>query len=170
MARRKQRPLQHLMEDESYEIIKNQIPKHWVIREFNRPDYGIDLVIELFELVDENIAETLGEFIYVQVKSIKSIDIKNERVYQVGNVAKGYWKEDKTEYIDLEVVKYQFDTNSIFTIQSLGGSVPVLLFLVDIETKEVYFICLNDYIDKIILPKNPKYGEQASINITIPTL
>jgi len=170
MARRKQRVLQHLMEDESYEIIKNQIPKHWVIREFNRPDYGIDLVIELFDLIDENIAETLGEFIYVQVKSIKSLDKKIERIYQVGNVAKGYWKEDKKKYIDLEVVKYQFDTNSIFTIQSLGGSVPVLLFLVDIETKEIYFICLNDYIDKIILPKNPKYGEQASINITIPTL
>lgn len=51
MVKKKQRVLQHLMEDESYEIIKSQIPKHWVIREFNRPDYGIDLVIELFELV-----------------------------------------------------------------------------------------------------------------------
>src|SRR5690606_22596816 len=59
---------------------------------------------------------------------------------------------------------------SIFTIQSLGGSVPVLLFVVDIETKEVYFVCLNDYIDKIILRKVPNYAEQESLTITIPIL
>jgi hypothetical protein len=157
------------MEDESYEIIKSQIPKHWVIREFNRPDYGIDLVIELFELINENVAETLGEFIYVQVKSVKNVDTKQEKIYDVGNVAKGMWKENRQLHTNLEVVKYSFDTTSIFTIQSLGGSVPVLLFVVDIENRKVYFICLNDYIEKIILPQNPKYTEQASITLTIPT-
>lgn len=170
MARKKQRVLQHIMEDESYEIIKSQIPKHWVIREFNRPDYGIDLVIELFEKIDENVAETLGEFIYVQVKSVKKLEIKQETIFEVGNVAKGIWAENKKSYTNLEVIKYPFDTNSIFTIQSLGGSVPVLLFVVDIETKEVYFVCLNDYIDKIILPKIPNYTEQESLIITIPIL
>lgn len=170
MARKKQRVLQHIMEDQSYEIIKSQIPKHWVIREFNRPDYGIDLVIELFELIDENIAETLGEFIYVQVKSVKDLDIKQETIYEVGNVAKGVWIENRKSWTKLEVVKYPFDTNSIFTIQSLGGSVPVILFVVDLSNREVYFICLNDYIDKIILPKNPNYGEQKSLTINIPRL
>jgi hypothetical protein len=170
MTRKKQRVLQHIMEDESYEIIKSQIPRHWVIREFNRPDYGIDLVIELFEKIDENVAETLGEFIYVQVKSIKDLDIKQETIYEVGNVAKGVWTENKKSYTKLEVVKYPFDTNSIFTIQSLGGSVPVMLFVVDLKSREVYFICLNDYIDKIILPKNPNYAEKGSLTITIPVL
>jgi hypothetical protein len=170
MIRKKQRVLQHIMEDESYEIIKSQISKHWVIREFNRPDYGIDLVIELFEVIDENVAETLGEFIYVQVKSVKEVTTKLETIYAVGNVAKGVWTEDRKSHTSLEVIKYPFDTTSIFTIQSLGGSVPVLLFVVDIKSKEVYFICINDYIEKIILPQNPKYPEQGSVTFTIPAL
>jgi len=158
------------MEDVSYEIIKKYIPKEWVIREFNRPDYGIDLVIELFDKIDEQISETLGEFIYVQVKSVKSIDVTKEKIFNVGNVAKGSWKEDKSEYTEIDVVKYVFDTNSIYTIQSLGGSVSVLLFLVDISVQNVYFICVNDYIDKIILPKNPDYTSQDWLTITVPVL
>ncbi len=170
MTRKKQRVLQHLMEDESYEIIKSQIPRHWVIREFNRPDYGIDLVIELFEKIDDNFAETLGEFIYVQVKSVKELEIKQDTIYEVGNVAKGVWTENRKSHTTLEVIKYPFDTNSIYTIQSLGGSVSVLLFVVDIRTKEVYFICINDYIDKIILPQKSNYTDQGSLTITLPTL
>jgi hypothetical protein len=169
MAKKKQRVFQHIMEDESYQIIKKLIPKEWVIREFNRPDYGIDLVIELFDKVDEQVSETLGEFIYIQVKSVKQIEIKNEKIFPVENVAKGKWKEDKSEYAEIDVVKFVFDINSLFTIQTLGGSVSVLLFLVDIATENVYFICINDYIDKIILPKNTKYTEQDSYTITIPT-
>lgn len=170
MARKKQRVTQHIMEDESYQIIKKYIPKEWVIREFNRPDYGIDLVVELFDKINEQISETLGEFIYIQVKSARNIEIKSEKIFPVGNVAKGKWKEDRSEYTEIDVIKYVFDTNSIFTIQTLGGSVSVLLFVVDIETENVYFICVNDYIDKIILPKNPKYAEQDNYTITIPTL
>ncbi|WP_420583250.1 DUF4365 domain-containing protein [Reichenbachiella sp.] len=170
LARKKQRVLQHVMEDKSYEIIKRQIPDHWVIREFNRPDYGIDVVIELFDKISEDVAETLGEFIYVQVKSVKSIDIKKETIYDVGNVAKGAWSENKQRHTELDVVNYILDTNSIFTIQSLGASVSVLLFVVDLSSENVYFICLNDYIDKIILPKKPKYVEQKSLSLTIPVL
>lgn len=170
MSKKKRRVFQHIMEDESYQIIKRNIPKEWVIREFNRPDYGIDIVIELFDKIDDEISETLGEFIYVQVKSVKTLTVASEKIYNVENVAKGIWKEDKSEYIKLDVIKYVFDTDSVYTIQSLGGSVSVLLFVVDISTEDVYFICLNDYIDKIILPKNPDYSNQSSHTITIPTL
>jgi Domain of unknown function (DUF4365) len=170
MSKKKQRVFQHIMEDESYQIIKRYIPKEWVIREFNKPDYGIDIVIELFDKINEEVSETLGEFIYVQVKSVKTITVANENICNVDNVAKGTWKEDKSEYIKLDVIKYVFETDSIYTIQSLGASVSVLLFIVDISTEDVYFICINDYIDKIILPKNPNYSKQSSITITIPVL
>jgi hypothetical protein len=170
MARKKQRVFQHIMEDESCQIIKKHIPKEWVIREFNRPDYGIDLVIELFDKIDEQVYETLGEFIYIQVKSAKNIKITKERIFNVGNVAKGIWKENKSEYTEIDVVKYVMDTNSIYTIQSLGASVSVLLFIVDISVDAVFFICINDYIDKIILPKNPNYIGQDTLTITIPVL
>lgn len=159
-----------MMEDRSYEIIKKYIPIEWVIREFNRPDYGIDLVVELFEKVDDEIAETLGEFIYLQVKSVKQAEIYREKVYGVGNVAKGVWMENRDSHINIDVVKYLYDTNSVFTIQSLGASVSVLLFLVDLEKELVYFICLNDYIDKILLPKKPKYIDKEFVTIKIPAL
>lgn len=170
MARKKQRVFQHIMEDRSYEIIRKQIPQEWVIREFNRPDYGIDLVIELFEPINDEVAETLGEFIYVQVKAVKELEIKQDKIYAVGNVAKGVWKEDKNDSAILDVVKYSFDTNSLLTIQSLGGGVSVLLFLVDLNSDNVYFICLNDYIDKIILPQNPQYTKQETVTVKIPVL
>lgn len=170
MVHKKQRVFQHIMEDESFQIIKDCLPKQWVIREFNHPDYGVDLVIELFEPVNERICETLGEYLYVQVKSVQELEIKKEKIYPVGNVAKGNWKEDKSEYIEVDVVKFVLDTNSIYTIHSLGSSISFILFVVDIKTKGVYFICLNDFIDKILMPRNPSYTNQGSVTITIPTL
>lgn len=170
MVRRKQRVHQHIMEDESYHIIKKLIPKEWVIREFNRPDYGIDLIIELFDKKDDKTYETLGEFIYVQVKSCDQFPISTEKIYGVGNVAKGKWVQGRSEYSNLDIVKYSYDTNSIFTIQSLGASVSVLLFLVDLQSEDVYFINMNDYIDKIVVPQKPNYIHQGSLTIKIPTL
>jgi hypothetical protein len=170
MAQKKQRVFQHIMEDESYQIIKDKLPKDWVVREFNRPDYGVDIVIELFEEISESASETLGEYLYVQVKSVQELEIKKEKIYPVENVAKGNWKEDKSEYFEIDVVKFVLDTNSIFTIQSLGASIAFILFVVDLKTRNVYFICLNDYIDKILLPKKPNYSDQGSVTITIPVL
>lgn len=168
MVRKKRRTFHHLMEDESYAIIKKHLPKEWVVRAFNSPDYGIDLVVELFEKIDENVAETLGEFIYIQVKSAKQIPVKKEKIYSVGNVAKGEWHEEKSEYIDLDVVKYSYDVNSIFTIHSLGGSVSVLLLFVDIASEDVYFINMNDYIDKLLIPQQSNYTKKQTITIKIP--
>ncbi|MBE7691300.1 DUF4365 domain-containing protein [Tenacibaculum piscium] len=170
MANKKQRNRPHIMEDESFQIIRNILPKEWVIREFNRPDYGIDLVIELFENTNEDTFETLGEYIYIQVKSKELLKISSEKVFPVENVAKGNWKENKSESLNIDLVKFVMDTNSIFTIQSISSSIPVLLFLVDLKSENVYFLCLNDYIDKLLLPKNPNYGIQKSVTLKIPAL
>ncbi len=170
MKRRKQRVLQHQMEDESYSIIKNHLPPEWVVREFNRPDYGIDIVIELFQKIDDQVAETLGEFVFVQVKSKQSIEVKIEEIFSVFNVAKAPWKEDKSDAMEISVVKYQFDTDSLFSIETLGASVSVLLIYVDIQSCDCYFVCLNDYLDKIILPQKPAYANQDSLMITVPAI
>jgi|GEM_PF-3817550 len=37
MARKKQRTFHHIMEDESYAIIKKHLPKEWVVRGFDSP-------------------------------------------------------------------------------------------------------------------------------------
>jgi hypothetical protein len=166
-ARKKRRMPVHIMESESYKIVEPFIPKEWVVRPFNNPDYGIDLVIELFDPAEEY-AEVLGEYLYVQVKSEETIEVKKERIYSVSNVAKGEWKEDKKSYVEIDVIKYVLDTNTIYTVQQSGAGVSVILLVVDIQARKVYFICLNDYIDKIILPCDPDYVTQVDYTITIP--
>lgn len=168
-ARKKRRVSQHIMESESYKVIEPFIPKEWVVRPFNNPDYGVDLVFEIFESIANEDAEALGEYLYVQVKSEKAIPVKKERIYSVDNVAKGEWKEDKTSFMEIDVIKHVLDTNTIYTVQQSGAGVAVILFVVDLEVKQVYFICLNDYIDKIILPRDPDYVTQDEYTITIPT-
>ena len=170
MARKKQRVTQHTMEDESIQIIERILPKHWVSRRMNSPDYGIDLIIELFEKKDERISEVFCEYLYVQVKSVQKLEIKSEKVFSIDNISKVNWKENKSESRNIDVAKFVIDTNSLFSIESLGASISVLLFLVDLQTEKVYFICLNDYIDKILLPKNCNYADHGHITLNIPIL
>lgn len=171
-ARRKQRSFQHVMESESYQIIQEHLPKHWVIREFNHPDYGIDLVIEIFEPVSDTSKEyeAVGEYVYVQVKSVQEVDVKREKLYSVANVAKGTWKESEEDFIEADVIKYVMDTNSLLTVEQMGASISFLLFVADLKNRQTYFICLNDLIDKHVRPKNIKYLEQANVTLTIPVL
>ena len=166
-GKRKKRVLQHIMEDGSYQIVKESLPPHWVVREFNRPDYGIDLVIEIFEQVDDAFV-TLGEFLFVQVKSVKNAELDQKKIFPVKNVSKSVWEEDKSEWIDLKVVKYDMGTDLLYTVQMQGASVVVLLFLVDLSTKASYFVCVNDYIDKYLYPSNQKFIWQNDVRLYIP--
>ena len=50
----------------------------------------------------------------------------------------------------------------------MGSAVPVILALVDAKKEEIYFVCLNDYIEKIILPQKSNYSTQETLNIDIP--
>ncbi len=35
-------------------------------------------------------------------------------------------------------------------------------------TKRVYYVCLNDYISKVLIPNNPNYAEQQEVTLHIP--
>jgi len=52
-ARRKRRSFQHIMEEESGQILRVSLPKEWVIHEYS-PDYGIDGTVEMFAYVDDS--------------------------------------------------------------------------------------------------------------------
>lgn len=47
------------------------------------PDYGIDCVVELFDYIDEakEVAETLGEHFYVQLKASESVHYTTRRAH-----------------------------------------------------------------------------------------
>lgn len=167
---KKRRSLNQVKEDISIRVLREKLPKEWVVHTYGA-DYGIDCVIELFDFVDDDqkTAETLGENFFVQLKSSDCISYTTRRVYSRGNVSKGALHENKDDYKEIEVAKFQLDMSDILTIQSMGIAIPVLLILVDTNTEKSFFVCLNDYIDKILIPEDPSYFKKTSKTIYIPT-
>lgn len=166
---RKRRSINQVKEEISIQVLRESLPQQWVIHDYGA-DYGIDCVIELFDFIegDTTVAETLGENIFVQLKGSSSINYGTRRAYHRGNVAKGPLTESPDQYDEIPVAKFQLEMSEILTIQAMGVAVPVLLVLVDTDTREAYFICLNDYIDKVIIPEDPKYYEKGHKTINIP--
>lgn len=166
---RKRRSLNQIKEEISYQVLREKLPESWVIHEYG-PDYGIDCVVELFDYIDDHktMAETLGENFFVQLKASSSIEYVSKRVYPRRNVEKGKLSKNTNEYVDIEVAKFQLEISELLTVQSMGIAVPVLLILVDINTRRAFFVCLNDYIDKVLVPEDSGYSEKQSKTIYIP--
>lgn len=168
MPHKKRRAIQNIMEETSVGIVRNKLPKEWVMHQY-APDYGVDFVVETFEFIDDNhtIAETLGEFFFVQLKSVNKVKEMTLTVKDRYNVEK-YSECDSGNEIKIDVIKYTLDINEIYTIQSMGYAVPTVLLLVDLESEEVYFLCINDYIEKILLINSDKLDNSSSITLYIP--
>lgn len=160
------RPISHINGESGVEMLKEIFPKEWVVREYS-PDYGIDLDVELFEKIDEKKYKTLGEHIFVQVKGTDNIVKKEINVYSCMNVEKEICV-NKSDLSKMLVVQYSIDTDLLSTVEQMGSAVPVLLCVVDLKDKEAFFVCLNDYIEKILIPQNPVYYEQDSVTINVP--
>ena len=169
MPTAKRRAFNQIKEEISFRVPRQKLPEAWVIHEYG-PDYGIDCVVELFDYVDDSkeIAETLGEHFYVQLKASDSVQYATRRAYPRGNVAKGKLSEDKSEFIDIDVANFQIDISDLLTVELLGPAVPVLLILVDIQTERAFFVCLNDYLEKVVLPEDPLFANKGSKLIQIP--
>ena len=176
MANKKRRVRQQIMEDQSIEIVRRILPNEWVVRDYS-PDYGIDMAVEVFGPIDSNmsIAETMGEWFFVQVKSTTNTTIRRRNVYPRYNVEKRQLSDDrKTKVksnvspIELDTIPYKIDTSLLLTVESLGAAIPVFLFLVTLDTERVYFICLNDVIDKCIIPEDSDFRSKKTKTIHIP--
>jgi hypothetical protein len=167
---KKRRSLNQIKEDISIRILRSKLPKEWVIHQYGE-DYGIDCVVEIFDFIDEekNVAETLGENFFVQLKSSSHIEYATRKAYSRGNVAKGALKKSKDSFTEIEVAKFQLDMPDILTVQSMGLAIPVLLILIDTNTERAFFVCINDYIDKVLIPEDPNYSAKGSKTIHIPT-
>lgn len=149
-------------------IVRDRLPDHWVVRDY-RPDYGIDLLI-VFEFVDaeRTQAATLGETLFVQVKSTEVVELRTLRVYGRRNVEKGPLEENRSRSMEIEVIPLRLETSELLTVQAMGAAIPVLLFLVELSTGRIYHVCLNDLIEKVILPRDPAYEAKKSKVIHVP--
>lgn len=170
----KRRTHQHLIDQEAQDVLRELIPKHWVIREY-RPDYGLDFTIEVFKGVpnhstNEPEFETLGEHIFVQLKGSKSPKFGKLRLYGRYNVEKYELQVNKGDLVgQVETLRHPIEVSELLTIQRMGAALPVLLVVVDTTTSQAYFVCLNDYIDKILIPYHGDYANTAQRTIHIPT-
>jgi hypothetical protein len=50
----------------------------------------------------------------------------------------------------------------------MGIGVPVLLMISDLAAQRCSFVCLNDYIDKILVPCHLDYKSKGSRTINVP--
>lgn len=169
--RPKRKTNSHLIEKKSLQIINDTLPHYWTIREY-KPDYGIDLSIELFEEVNvegKMVFDTLGEHFFVQAKGVEAIEKAKIKIKNRSNI-ENHPLEEGEDTKEIEVIKFQIDTNELFTIHRMGNTIPVLLFVIDVSSEEIYFVCLNDYIEKIILPNEPDFftKEQVTKILYIP--
>ena len=161
----------HLIEEKSLQIVREILPNYWTTREY-KPDYGLDLVIGFFEKVEDTlnpVFDTLGEHLFVQLKGVESINISKLKIQKRNNIENEPLKKNKFDK-EIEIIKFVIDTNELATIHRMGNALAVILFVVDITQKRLFFICLNDYMDKILLAREPAFfeTEQQSKTIYIP--
>lgn len=103
-----------------------------------------------------------------KLKSVAKTEINTVRTYGRPNVAKGRLTLDRSTFLDIDVIKYQIDTEDLFTIETMGNGMPVVLILVTLDSNRLFFICLNDLVDKVVVPEDPNYGNQKKKTIYVP--
>ncbi|MBP1325483.1 hypothetical protein JOF28_000715 [Leucobacter exalbidus] len=169
-ARTKQRQRRHISADSGVDIVKRKLPRSWVVREMS-PDYGLDLHVEVFgpDPTDPESANTLGEHFYIQVKATEQIELHKHVVRSRGNVTKLDPAPNDGTPMTIRVAKFTLDTETLLTVETMGAAIPVLLCYVDLKTEDVYYVCLNDYLAKVLLPTNPAYQEQNTATVYIPS-
>ena len=124
------------------------------------PDYGIDLDVEIFEYEDGHCV-TQGEHIFLQVKGTHNAKYTTYTVY----------KNDDTSLnskCKIETLAFSLETPLLNLIRKMGTALPVLLVVVDLNSNNSFFVCLNDYIDKVLDIRNPNFDNQKTVTIHIP--
>ena len=69
---------------------------------------------------------------------------------------------------DLEIYRFALETSELVTVERMGVGVPVLLVIADLDAQRCAFVCLNDYIDKILIPRHGDYRSKGSRTIHVP--
>ena len=162
----KRRVDSHFREDSSEALVSKLLPEEWVIRKLH-PDYGVDATVEVFERQGQQIP-TMGEFVFVQLKSTTSLKSGFEPIRPRGNVKKGLDLQDREAEHELDVVRYVVDCDTIDNARLMGPSTPPMLFVCDLAEGEVYPICLTDYYDKTIESRRIDLSKQKSFTVVIP--
>lgn len=128
--------------------------------------------MEIFQYVDEHgqYAETLGETFFFQLKSVRSCDVTEVTFPSRYNVEKGPYRESDGNPVESRVINYELETDELLTIEAMGSGLVVVLFLVCLDSKRVFFLNLTDAVDKILTPESPDWREHRSKVVRVPAL
>lgn len=163
----KKRVVQHLIDEDAKALFQRSLPKEWVLREY-RPDYGIDFDVEVFQKLEDG-GETLGEHVFIQLKGTQKIKRTKLSLYRRLAVESYPLSEDRADLVGkLDVISFSLEASELVTIQRMGAALPVLLVVADVKESECYFVCLNDYIDKILVPRHGANYAARARTIHIP--
>ena len=106
---------------------------------------------------------------FVQLKSVAEPEIHLLELFGCGNVEKGPEKLILEEKVaEIESYRFQLEMSEFVTIERMGIGVPVLLMIADLARQRCSFVCLNDYIDKILIPRHKEYRVTGSRAIHVP--
>lgn len=173
MTRAKKKVFAHQIGGEGEALLRSKLPGSWELRAYH-PDYGLDFALELFGDFPPGAGrasgvETLGEHIFIQLKTVARGAPKPLTVYGRPNVEKGSEALRKTDRIgEIDTYRFPLDVPELVTVDRMGIAIPVLLVIADLEHQRCSFVCLNDYIDKIILPKFGRLDGVRSRTIHVP--
>lgn len=173
MPTAKRRPDQHIIDQQGQQLLREKLPKPWVVREY-RPDYGLDFSVEVFKTLEPvegkwPMHETLGEHFFVQLKSIDNPDVKPLDIYGRGNVEKAREQLDRKDKVaTIDSYRFSLETSELVTVERMGIGVPVLLVIADLKAQRCSFVCLNDYIDKILIPRHDDYRTKDHRTVHVP--
>lgn len=147
------RTLQHIIDTRAIKKVLGALPDYWVIRELTERDYGIDLMVEIFNPSglaknDNSIFESTGAIFHIQVKGTSS-----ELTPTEGGT-----------------VNFPMTKKALGYVESF--STPSLLFRVDVsaESGRMYFVWLQRYIKDVLDLEFSLWreAEQESFTIRIP--
>jgi Domain of unknown function (DUF4365) len=175
MAKGKRRSEQHLIDERGVQLLVSKLPPHWVLHPY-RPDYGIDFSLETFAAVksstgNRHVFETLGEHLFVQLKSIEETKSLPLTLYGRTNVEKAKEQLNREDPVGkLTTIRLQLEMEELVTVERMGVGVPMLLIVASLSDGCCYFVCLNDYVDKILIPRFDNYATKQSRTVHVPVL
>jgi hypothetical protein len=146
------------MEDQSLDVLKSQLPAEWIVREVPK-DYGVDLEIEL---VDQGLVT--GNRVWVQLKSAQNTT-RSSTSFSVGEKFPDLATDSEGNLV-VEYLPYSLATKEIE--YSLQCPFPLLLFLVDLAQKRVFWLPIRDEAIANLGQRNASWREQGTSTLRIP--
>lgn len=132
-------------------------PDEWVVRPLPH-DFGLDLEVEPFYEAEgdpdgRQRYETRGEHLYVQVKAVESIVFTEPQTPGITKVP---------------AYRLSISTSELLLAEEMGASVPILLLLVHPPSQSIYFVCLTDYVAKVLDSSTPNWRKQQTASVWVP--